>query len=833
MDQQLVDDILTSDSDEITDIKAHLDILAGFVDLVSEINSLPDINRRFYEDSRSLYQTTSVGRDIGQLEEVLSKFFGEPVKPADKSLPRKLRKSSVVKSLGGIQKDQSLFTLDLKTGQFYGALWPWRRNKAKIEIHLGYCSDWMTNEDYQQLEDFVHQSASHGAFAQMDANIGGQIHGISLPSFLQMAEMEKSSFTLRVTSRHRVGELHLSEGELISAELDDHTGKEAAYSIISWDDVSLDIDPLNASKTRDINMPLMHILMESLKIKDEAGTPQEKPPPQPRGRSKKKRATAPGAPAKRLVRLQRAPAPMAPRKRLPLLMLAGISIGIFAVLAAIAVLTFHIIDNRRASDGFEEMIERVDKTPSFEQQIGLLNQYLEENPNTGYAPAIQTRIGEINQKIEDRAFEQATLKVSGLPLDENYEAKAIAIFSQFREKYPNSRHMEKISQSITEIKDLLDQYYYEELKRAARLDFNKRLDTYRQYISKFPDGKYQKDVEVLINEMGKKYLAYLYEDAKQCEKIKRWDACIEHCNNFIEAYAGLGLSEKALELKSQLEDKRDYYQLLSSANEAGIDYQKSYQQFKTYLARHPQTTQRVNIEKEMARLNQKLNIQRQWIRVKNYATNPRNAISARMQKLDRYIRKNINGIYAGDAQSLLDNLKEERQIGLRRQQIEAKKQTDQARIQRLREEQEKRRKRVIKMQAVMESKLAGSSRYRTNGDGTFTDLSTGLTWAILDSYQELSGCLTYDKALKYIQSLRHGGHRGWRLPAANELAAIIKKTPYFPSSGANWYWSSETAVKGYHTVADIVTAEHQSIFKRQQRVVTECGSVRAVLITQP
>ena len=235
----------------------------------------------------------------------------------------------------------------------------------------------------------------------------------------------------------------------------------------------------------------------------------------------------------------------------------------------------------------------------------------------------------------------------------------------------------------------------------------------------------------------------------------------------------------------------------------------------------------------MARLNQKLNIQRQWIRVKNYATNPRNAISARMQKLDRYIRKNINGIYAGDAQSLLDNLKEERQIGLRRQQIEAKKQTDQARIQRLREEQEKRRKRVIKMQAVMESKLAGSSRYRTNGDGTFTDLSTGLTWAILDSYQELSGCLTYDKAVKYIQSLRHGGHRGWRLPAANELAAIIKKTPYFPSSGANWYWSSETAVKGYHTVADIVTAEHQSIFKRQQRVVTECGSVRAVLITQP
>jgi outer membrane protein assembly factor BamD (BamD/ComL family) len=834
MDQQLVDDILTSDSDEIADIKANLDILSDFVDLMREINALPDVNRRFYEDSRSLYQTTSVGRDIAQLEKILSKFFGPPVKPADKSLPRKLRKSTVVKSLGGIQKDQSLFTVDLKTGQFYGALWPWRRNKAKIEIHLGYCSDWMTNEDYQQLEDFVHQSASHGAFAQMHATIGGQIHGISLPSFLQMAEMEKSSFTLRVTSRHRVGELHLSEGELISADLDNHTGKEAAYSIISWDDVSLDIDPLNASKTRDINMPLMHILMESLKIKDEAvASIEKKPPAQPRDSSNKKRTKAPGAPAKRLVRLQRAPAPVAPRKRLPFLTLAGIGVGIFAVLAVIVVSTFHIIENRRTSDDFEELVGRVDKTNSFEQQIRMLNQYLEENPNTGYAPTIQARIGEINQKIEDRAFEQATLSVSGLPVDETYEAKAIEIFSQFREKYPNSRHMKKIHQSIAEIKELLDQYYYEELKRAARLDFNKRLETYRRYLAKFPNGTYQKDVEVLINDMGEKYLDYLYEDAKECEKIKRWDSCIEHCNNFIEAYAGLGLSEKAIELRTQLEDKRDYYQLLGSASEDQGNYQKSYQQLKSYLASYPQTTQRANIEKEIARLNEKLSVQRQWLRVKNYANNPRNAITARIEKLDRYIRKNINGIYAGDAQSLLDDLKQERQISLRRQQIAAKKQTDQARIQRLQQEQAERERRVIKMQAVMESKLADSSRYRANGDGTFTDLSTGLNWAILDSYQELGGCLTYEKAIDYIKSLRHGGHRGWRLPTANELAAIIKKTPYFPHSGAKWYWSAETAVKGYHSVANIVTAEHQPIFKRQQRAVTECGSVRAILVAQP
>ena len=133
----------------------------------------------------------------------------------------------------------------------------------------------------------------------------------------------------------------------------------------------------------------------------------------------------------------------------------------------------------------------------------------------------------------------------------------------------------------------------------------------------------------------------------------------------------------------------------------------------------------------------------------------------------------------------------------------------------------------------MESQLKGSSRYRANGDGTFKDLSTGLTWAILDSQQELAGCLTYEEAIKYIQTLRLGGHSSWRLPTVYELAGINKKAPYFPASGAEWYWSAETSVKGYHTVADIVTAAQESKFQREQRELTACGAVRAVLITQP
>lgn len=833
MDEKLVAEILTSDSDEIADLKANLNLLEGFIDLVREIDGLPDIKKRFYEESRSLYQTTAVGLEITELEKTLSKFFGEPIKSAGKALPRKFRKSSVVKYLGGIQKDQSLFTLDLKTGQFYGALWPWRRNKSKIEIHLGYCSDWMTDEDYEALERLVHQTVSHGAFAQMDTTIGGQIHGISLPSFLQMAEMEKSSFTLRVTSHHRVGELHLSEGNLFAASVDDYTGDEAAYRIISWDDASIDIEPLNEDKGQEINTPLMHVLMESLKLKDEAVTTQEEPPAQPKGRPKRKAPPAKKASAKRLVRLERAPAPMAPRKKTPILTLVGIGIGAFAVLAVIAVVTFHLMENRRTSDGYQELLSRVEKTNSLEKKIDEINKYIDAHPNSGYEASLKSQIKDFEQGIEDREFEQATLNVSGLVVDELYEAKAIEIYSQFLKKYPDSRHTEKINKSIAEIKNLLDQYYYEELKRAARLDFNRRLATYRKYLSQFPAGKYRQDVEILINDMGDKYLDYLHEEAKQCEKNKRWEPCIEHATKFIEAYTGLELSQKAVSLKNQLEDKRDFFKLLNSESEAGTDYQKGLGQFKRYLKENPQTTQRENIEKEITRLDQKTKEQRQWLAVRSFAANSKNDLYARLQKLDQYIRKHFNGPYAGDAQSLLEKLEQERQASLARQQIEAKKRSEQARIQRQQAEQARQKKRAMQLRAITESKIKGSSRYRSNGDGTFTDLTTGLSWTILDSYQELGGCMIYEDALKYVRNLRHGGHRAWRLPTAYELAAINKRAPYFPASGAGWYWSSETSVKGYHSVADVVTATQESVFQREQRALTECGAVRAILVPQP
>ena len=73
-----------------------------------------------------------------------------------------------------------------------------------------------------------------------------------------------------------------------------------------------------------------------------------------------------------------------------------------------------------------------------------------------------------------------------------------------------------------------------------------------------------------------------------------------------------------------------------------------------------------------------------------------------------------------------------------------------------------------------------------------------------------------------------GSRSDWRLPTSAELAGIYQNSPYFPTSGSEWYWSSEVYEKGYQTIANIVHAEPEAVYKKRTAGVRKCGSVRAV-----
>ncbi|MEJ2763654.1 DUF1566 domain-containing protein [Photobacterium sp. MCCC 1A19761] len=111
----------------------------------------------------------------------------------------------------------------------------------------------------------------------------------------------------------------------------------------------------------------------------------------------------------------------------------------------------------------------------------------------------------------------------------------------------------------------------------------------------------------------------------------------------------------------------------------------------------------------------------------------------------------------------------------------------------------------------------GKNHLIDNGDGTVSDVATGLMWSTLDSLRPLS----WQDALKYAENLSSGGYADWRVPNIKELQSIVDyrrvgtgkppisprfvTSPFQRESGEidyALYWSS-TSVKGIAGAATI------------------------------
>ncbi len=86
-----------------------------------------------------------------------------------------------------------------------------------------------------------------------------------------------------------------------------------------------------------------------------------------------------------------------------------------------------------------------------------------------------------------------------------------------------------------------------------------------------------------------------------------------------------------------------------------------------------------------------------------------------------------------------------------------------------------------------------------NGDGTVTDLDTGLIW----QQAEVPAAINWESALRYAEDLTLAGYGDWRLPNVKELQSLNDETltnpsidrKYFPGATASKYWTSTTLAK--------------------------------------
>jgi len=109
----------------------------------------------------------------------------------------------------------------------------------------------------------------------LKAKLKGYVKGISLSSFIQVLGMEGASCTLTVKSKEKAGYLYFFNGVLIDADFGDKKGEEAAYDIIVWDDVEIEIERKSSKREKEINMSLNHIIMEAHRRMDENKNKQD------------------------------------------------------------------------------------------------------------------------------------------------------------------------------------------------------------------------------------------------------------------------------------------------------------------------------------------------------------------------------------------------------------------------------------------------------------------------------------------------------------------------------------------------------------------------------
>lgn len=109
---------------------------------------------------------------------------------------------------------------------------------------------------------------------------GGTLTGISMPSFLQLIEMEQNTCLMEVkTAGGEKGMLYFNNGVLYDAVFGDQTAQEAVYCMLMLDDIKISFRTLPSKKIKQkIKTPLMKLLIEGARRKDEKELSQQKHP---------------------------------------------------------------------------------------------------------------------------------------------------------------------------------------------------------------------------------------------------------------------------------------------------------------------------------------------------------------------------------------------------------------------------------------------------------------------------------------------------------------------------------------------------------------------------
>lgn len=875
-------------SQAVPDLQPHPEVLTKFIYLIEKIDGLSNMERRFHREGLSFYHAISKNRSLAELEEFLKVFFEDPPISTVETIEGKPDDTVSAERLGGIQSEQVMFVKKIGDAEFYGALWPWKDKDDVVTIHLGVCSPSMTEENYEFMSSAIKGHLTEATSEKIDASVRGRIQGVSLSSFLQMSEMEGSTCTLQVQAGNRTGTLHLLNGSLIDAESGSLKHRDAAYAILSWEETEIDIQKPSGRKKNEINLPLMHLLMEALKKKDEFeyakdtsgadlgdrvddGHDQPMPGPETGGEAdgftalelehdsaplefakadsggpgpdqtdtpehveqeavvsgKKEPAKASQAKAKKAGGRNK-PESIGRKKGTPLV---AAVVVIVLLLGAGAFWYFQGRNGGSASEDYSALMARLENLTDDVEKEKLLNVFIESHKGDPvYTDKAMQVLFNILGQMEVSDYEKASYAVFNLPLDRQYYQKAEKIFNAFLARHTESRFRDDISKRLTEISELTDDAHFGELNGFDQRDYPGKLEAYNAYLKAHSDGRHKEEAEQLVRETLQASFRDFSINIKKCKQRKKWDDCLAFCRQYRETFQPYMSMAAVDKIEAQVREL-EALDVLKAETENTDDETKR-KHYLAFIKNYPDSSERKRLEKRVADINKKLSAVDEWMRVKAAGQDATKALSQRVAVLHQYIDQNPNGPHFIEAENLLWQLEQQGKTGSTAgTETGRTKKTPAATADKGQTSPavQDNAVRLENLRQKLSDDLAQTrGRYAVTENGTVQDNVSGLVWSMLDSFQALGDCVDYRQALAYIKQLEDGGHHDWRMPTSAELAGIYQNSPNFPASGVEWYWSSEVYEKGYQTIANIVNAKPEAVYHKRTANVRKCGSVRAV-----
>ncbi|MBF0227096.1 MAG: DUF1566 domain-containing protein [Desulfobacterales bacterium] len=382
-------------------------------------------------------------------------------------------------------------------------------------------------------------------------------------------------------------------------------------------------------------------------------------------------------------------------------------------------------------------------------------------------------------------------KINTLIIEDEYKKVILStdreLYENFLEKYPKSAYANIIRKNLFEIID------YEKLIKISQDKYSEKIKKCKKYLRDYPNGEFIDKVNNLLSITAKNYYNYIKKQSITCDEKEKWEYCLSLCAIFLRDLKSHPLCDKVTDLRAEIRQKKEFFILKKRAEQKGTDYEEAKKIYLQYLSSNHNSPFYDKIMEEIKTIELK-SLEYEKKKIKSVSDKNGNLADKPNANI-KSANKDINGIEVQkhkDIEYMTDALNK-------------------------------------KMNFIKQRINHTNGRFRDNGDGTIIDTQTGLMWCMLDSYNTLGKCHDYNSAKKYVANLKTGGYKDWRIPRVSELSLIYKNKPYYPSSGATWYWSSEIFTQGWKTYSHIVNISNKGIYENDRADINEdCGFVHAV-----